>query len=88
MKRPFDLDEWLKDKSQQVVDKDNNPVTIFFSPLGTAKAVLNGKKPLVPVADDELVGVYKAVIKGYSCNPTLCRGKSTILFFKTDSKNL
>lgn len=82
MKRPFDLDEWLKDKSQKVVDNDNNPVTIFFSPLGTAKAILKGATPLRPVADDELVGVYKAVIKGYSCNPTLCCGKSKILFFK------
>ena len=80
MRRPFDLDEWLKDKSQEVVDKDNNQVTIFFSPLGTAKELIpQGAKMIRPVADDELVGVYKAVIKGYTS--TLCK-KPRNLFFK------
>lgn len=82
--RDFRLSEWLKDKSQKVVDKDNNPVTIFFSPLGTAKAVAKqyNVKPFPGVADDELVGVYKAVIKGYSANPVICETWNGMLFFQ------
>ena len=80
--RAFDLDEWLKDKSQEVVDKDNNPVKIFFSPLGTAKGLIpQGAKLIRPVADDEIVGVWKAAIKGCSTTPTLCKNPRN-LFFK------
>ena len=82
--RDFRLSEWLKDKSQKVVDKDNNQVTIYFSPLGTAKSVAKqyGAKLLDSVADDELVGVYKAIIKGYSCDPVICETCEGMLFFQ------
>ena len=82
--RDFKLSEWLKDKSQKVVDKDLNPVTIFFFPLGTAKAVVKqyGAKITGSVSDDEMVGVYKAIIKGFSCNPTICETWKGMLFFQ------
>ena len=30
---PFDLDEWLKDKSRKVVDAEGNPVEILAIPI-------------------------------------------------------
>ncbi len=77
--RNFDLDVWLKDKSQKVVDEEGVPVEILAIPLAPEfwRFVPEGVDPATCCT-------YHARKQGSNNAPVLCGGQSKTLFFAED----
>lgn len=74
--RNFDLDLWLKDKSQKVVDEEGNPVEILALPLPAQFW------PMLPKdVDPATCCTYHARKNGSNNAPVLARGPQASLFF-------
>lgn len=65
--RQFRLSEWLKDKSQKVVDNEGNDVTIAFCPM-------------YMMENRELAGVWKAFKRGSKYGGVLCEEPNNLFF--------
>lgn len=74
--RNFDLDLWLKDKSQKVVDEEGTPVEILALPLPAQFW------PMLPKdVDPTTCCTYHARKNGNNNAPVLARGPQASLFF-------
>ena len=76
MIRPFDLDEWLKDKNRKVVDTDGEPIEIVAIPVAAQFYKFVPKE-----VDPTTCVTYHSHKKGSNCYPVLCRGPYKTLFF-------
>lgn len=74
--RNFDLDIWLKDKSQKVVDEEGKPVEILAIPIPAQFL------PMLPKDVDPATCVtYHFRKQGSNNTPVLTRGPKVSLFF-------